>query len=136
GEQPLFLGLQVEDPGIAGIVAAVEYRDRALREVQVGVVLEAQAQHRELGMDLFVVDAHAAGIDLLIDDGQHGGFLPAEADRVVDLVGEVVAKVHGLGGTRDALGKVELFVFKLATASATTALAASLTLAAVLALLA
>ena len=34
GEQPFFLGLQVEDAGVAGVVLAFEDGDRALHQVQ------------------------------------------------------------------------------------------------------
>ena len=40
GDQAFLLGLQVEDAGVAGVVAALEDGDRALHQVQAGGVLE------------------------------------------------------------------------------------------------
>ena len=41
GDQAFFVGLDVEDAGIAGVDAALEDRDRALVQVSAGGVLEA-----------------------------------------------------------------------------------------------
>ena len=81
GDQPFFLGLQVEDAGVAGVGAVLEDGDRSLHQVQAGVVLELQAEQRELGVHGLVVDADLGGVDVLVDDGQQGRLLPRQADR-------------------------------------------------------
>ena len=42
-DEPFFVGLQVEDAGVAGVDRAFEDGDRALRQVQAGGVLELEA---------------------------------------------------------------------------------------------
>jgi hypothetical protein len=69
-QQPLLVGLQIEDAGVAGIAAALENRDRPLRQGLSGGVLEFQSQQRKLGMDALVVDADLGTLDVLVDDRQ------------------------------------------------------------------
>src|SRR5437763_1050708 len=83
--------LLFEDAGVAGVVAALEDRDGALVEVHAGGVLELDAQERELGLGALVVDADARGLDVLGDDGQHGGLLAGQGHRPVDGILEEVA---------------------------------------------
>ena len=105
-DQPLAAGRQVFDLGVAGIDAAVEHRDRALHQVQVGQVGEPQAVERMLGLDAGIVDRDLFAFDVRIDDRQHGRLLAGQAHRRVDLVLEEVADVARLGRRLHALAEV------------------------------
>ena len=92
-EQATFVLLQIGDASVAGIGAALVDRDRSLRQMHARRVLEHQAEEREFGVRVFVVDADTLSLDVLTDDGQQSGLLPRQADGVVDGVLEVVAQL-------------------------------------------
>lgn len=99
-EQAALLGWDVVHLGVAGVGPGFDDGDGAGQQVFAGAVSEADAVEGMGGEDVAVVDGDFFDVDVVGDDGDHGGLLAFDGN-VADVVLEEFAEAGGRGGGDD-----------------------------------